>query len=154
MELLITLGRDSVVGFQNEASAKLEFLPLGQSILKRTFVLSLEEVRDTIFKGKTISYSNRLLSHRGQEFLLTREYCPLRGRNGEVAGVISTGWSRLAPSAQDYSDLSAIVSALGSPEFPNQLSASELPAKSSPGELSGSAMLAQRLRRFLPRRLH
>jgi hypothetical protein len=32
MELLITLGRDSVVAYQNEANAKINVLPLGTSI--------------------------------------------------------------------------------------------------------------------------
>jgi hypothetical protein len=154
MEVLVTLGRDSVVAYQNEASARLEALPLGTSIIKRTFVLSIEEVRDAIFSGKTVSYSNRLLSRNGREMLLTREYRPLRGQDGEIVGVISTGWSRSAPSAEDYADLSAIVFALECPELPNQLSASGLLAASSREELSNSVALARRLRRFLPRQIH
>ena len=39
MELLITLGRDCVVAYQNEASAKLKTLPLGTSIIRDTFLL-------------------------------------------------------------------------------------------------------------------
>jgi hypothetical protein len=154
MEVLITLGRDSVVAYQNEASAKIEALPLGTSIIKRTFLISLEEVRDLIFSGKTISYSNRPLFHKGQELLLTRDYRPLCGRDGEIVGVVSTGWSRRALSVRDYSDLSAIVSALESPELPNQLFASGPLAESFHGELSGSVMLARRLRRFLPQQVH
>jgi hypothetical protein len=153
VELLITVGRDSRVAYQNGASAKLEPLSLGESIVKRTFVLSLEDVRDAIFGGRTISYSGRLLHHQGKEFLLTREYRPLLGEDGEITGVISMGWSRKAPSAEDYSDLSAIVCALESPELPNQLSAARPLPASSRGELSGSQALAQRLRRFLPQRL-
>lgn len=120
MELLVTLGRDSIVAFQNEASARIDALPLGISIINRTFLLSGEEVRDVIFSGKTISCSNRPLFLNGREILLTRNYRPLRGRDGEIVGVISTGWSRPALSTEDYSDLSAIVSALESPELPNQ----------------------------------
>jgi hypothetical protein len=63
MELLITLGRDSVVAYQNEASARLKALRLGASIIRNTFVLPCEEVRDSIFSGKTISFSNRSLFH-------------------------------------------------------------------------------------------
>jgi hypothetical protein len=154
MELLITLGRDSVVAYQNEAGARIDLLPLGASVIDRTFVLSAEEIRDAIFGGKTISYSNRPLFHNGREILLTRDYRPLCGPSGEIVGVISMGWSRRAPSAQEYSDLSAIVSALGSPELPNQLCALAPLAGSSHGGLSGSQALARRLRRFLPQRIH
>ena len=69
MEVLITLGRDSVVAYQNEASAKIDALPLGASIIKRTFLISTETVRDLIFSGKTISYSNRPLFRNGQRNL-------------------------------------------------------------------------------------
>jgi hypothetical protein len=154
MELLITLGRDSVVSYQNAASAKLNALRLGTSIIRNTFVLPSEEIRDSIFSGKTISFWNRSLFLKGREILLTRDYRPLQGPRGEVVGIISMGWSRQAPSAQEYSDLSAIVSALGSPELPNQLSASAPLAGSSHGGLSGSQALARRLRRFLPRQIH
>jgi hypothetical protein len=154
MELLITLGRDSIVSYQNEASAKIDALPVGSSIIKRMFVMSLEEVRDSIFSGKTISYSNRSLFHNDREILLTRDYRPLRGADGEILGIVSAGWSRPAPSARDYSDLSAIVSALESPELPNQLSALAPLAGSSRREPSGSLALARRLRRFLPQQVH
>jgi hypothetical protein len=154
MEVLVTLGRDSVVAYQNEASAKIDSLPLGRSVIDRTFVLSAEEIRDAIFSGKSISYSNRLLFNNGRFTLLTRDYRPLYGRDGEIMGVISTGWSRSAPGAEAYSDLSAIVSALEYPELPNQLSASGPLGGSSRGELLGSLALARRLRRFLPRQVH
>ena len=154
MELLITLGRDCVVSYQNEASAKIDALPVGVSLIKRTFVMSWEEVRDSIFGGKTISFSNRSLSRNDREILLTRDYRPLRGPDGEIVGIVSMGWSRPTASAQDYSDLSAIVSALESPELPNQLSASAPLAGSSPAEPSGSLALARRLRRFLPPQVH
>ena len=154
MELLITLGRDCVVAYQNEASAKIEVLPVGASIIKRTFLMSAEEVRDSIFSGKTISFSNRSLFHKDREMLLTRDYRPLCGPSGEVIEIISMGWSRGAPTAQEYSDLSAIVSALGSPELPNQLSALAPLAGSSRGEPSGCQALARRLRRFLPQLVH
>jgi hypothetical protein len=154
MELLITLGRDCVVAYQNEASAKLNALPLGTSIIKRIFLMSTEEVRDLIFSGKTVSYSNRPLFHNSQEMLLTRDYRPLYSPNGQIVGVISMGWSRRAPSAADYSDLSAIVSAVESPELPNRLSALGPLPGSSHGELSGSLALARRLRRFLPQQVH
>ena len=154
MELHITLGRDCVVAYQNEGSAKIDVLPVGESIIKRMFLMSAEEVRDAIFGGKTISFSNRSLIHNDRELLVTRDYRPLRGADGEVVGIISTGWSRPAPSAQDYSDLSAIVSALEYPELPNQLSALAPLAGSSHGELSGSLALARRLRRFLPQQVH
>ena len=154
MELLITLGRDCVVSYQNEASAKIDALPVGSSIIKRMFLMSGEEVRDSIFSGKTISFSNRSLFHNDREVLLTRDYRPLRGQDGEIVGIISMGWSRPAPSAEAYSDLSAIVSALGSPELPNQLSASARLAASSRGAPSGSLALARRLRRFLPQQVH
>jgi hypothetical protein len=36
MELLITLGRDSVVAYQNEASARIDVLPPGTSIIDQT----------------------------------------------------------------------------------------------------------------------
>ena len=154
MEVLVTLGRDSVVAYQNEASAEIEALPVGQSIIKRTFLISAEEVRDVIFSGKTISYSNRSLFLNGREMLLTRDYRPLYGRDREIVGIISTGWSRKAPSAEDYSELFAITSALKSQELPNQLYASGPPAGSSHEELSGSLTLARRLRRFLPPEVH
>src|SRR5277367_6316639 len=154
MEVLVTLGRDRIVAYQNEASAKIDALPPGTSIIKRIFVLSGEEVRDSIFSGKTISYSNRSFFHNGREILVTRDYRPLYGLNGEIMGVISMGWSRPAPCAKDYSDLSAIVSALECPELPNQLSSSGPLGGSSHGELSGSLALARRLRRFLPRQVH
>jgi hypothetical protein len=154
MELLITLGRDCVVSYQNEASAKIDALPVGSSIIKRMFLMSGEEVRDSIFSGKTISFSNRSLFHKDREMLLTRDYRPLRGQDGEIVGIISMGWSRQTASAQDYSDLSAIVSALESPELPNQLSALTPLAGSSHGEPSGSLALARRLRRFLPQQVH
>jgi hypothetical protein len=154
MEVLITLGRDSVVAYQNEASARINPLPPGTSIIDKTFVLSAEEIRDSIFGGKSISYSNRSLFHNDGEILLTRDYRPLYGPEGEIAGVISTGWSRRAPRARDYSELSAIISALECQELPNQLSASGPLGGSSRGELSGSLALARRLRRFLPRQVH
>ena len=154
MEVFVTLGRDYVVAYQNQASASIEAMPVGVSIIKRTFLFSNEEVRDTIFGGKSLSCSNRLLFRNGRSLLLTRDYRPMLGRDGEVVGVISTGWSRPSPSAQNYSDLSAIVSALECPELPNQLSASGPLAGSSPGELSDSLTLARRLRRFLPQQVH
>jgi hypothetical protein len=154
MELLITLGRDCVLAYQNEASAKIDALPVGSSLIKRMFLMSTEEVRDAIFSGKTISFSNRSLFHNDREMLLTRDYRPLRGPDGEIVGIISMGWSRQTASAQDYSDLSAIVSALESPELPNQLSALAPLAGSSRGEPSGSLALARRLRRFLPQQVH
>ena len=70
MELLITLGRDSVVAYQNEASARLKARRLGESIIRNTFVLPCEEVRDSIFSGKTIGFSNRSLFHNDREFVL------------------------------------------------------------------------------------
>jgi hypothetical protein len=154
MELLITLGRDCVVAYQSEASARIDALPLGASIIRRTFLLSAEEVRDSIFSGRTISFSNRSLFHNDREMLLTRDYRPLRGPDGEIAGILSMGWSRPTASAQDYSDLSAIVSALEYPELPNQLSALAPLAGSSRREPSGSLALARRLRRFLPQQVH
>lgn len=154
MEVLITLGRDLVVAYQNEASARVDALPLGMSIIERTFLLSAEELRDTIFSGKSLSYSNRLLFLNGRSILLTRDYRPLYARDREIVGVISTGWSRSAPSAKDYSELSTIVSALESLELPNQLSSSGPLGGSSHEELSGSLKLARRLRRFLPQQLH
>ena len=154
MEVFVTLGRDYVVAYQNQASASIEAMPVGVSIIKRTFLFSNEEVRETIFGGKSLSCSNRLLFRNGRSLLLTRDYRPMLGRDGEVVGVISTGSSRLAPSSQDYADLSAIVSAQESPELPNQLSASGPLAGSSPGELSDSLTLARRLRRFLPQQVH
>jgi hypothetical protein len=154
MEVLITLGRDSVVAYQNEASARVEALHVGVSIIKRTFLFSGEEVRDTIFSGKSLSCSDRLLFWNGRSLLLTRDYRPMFGREGKVLGIISIGCSRPAPSSQDYSDLSAIISALECPELPNQLSASGPLGGSSRGELSGSLALARRLRRFLPRQVH
>src|ERR1700751_2341474 len=110
VELLITLGRDNVIAYQNEASARIDRLPLGTSIIKRTFVISAEEIRDSICSGKTITYSNRSLFHNGREILLTRDYRPLCGQNGEIVGIVSMGWSRPAPSGRDHRDLSAIVS--------------------------------------------
>jgi hypothetical protein len=154
MELLITLGRDCVLAYQNEASAKIDALPVGSPLIRRMFLMSAEEVRDSIFSGKTISFSNRSLFHNDREMLLTRDYRPLRGPDGEIAGIISMGWSRPTASVQDYSDLSAIVSALESPELPNQLSALTPLADSSRGEPSGSLALARRLRRFLPQQVH
>jgi hypothetical protein len=154
MELLITLGRDCVVSYQNEASAKIDVLPVGSSLIRRIFLMSTEEVRDSIFSGKTISFSNRSLFHNDREMLLTRDYRPLRGPDGEIVGIISMGWSRPTASAQDYSDLSAIVSGLESPELPNQLSALAPRAGSSRGEPSDSLALARRLRRFLPQQVH
>jgi hypothetical protein len=154
VEVLVTLGRDCIVAYQNEASARVEAVPVGVSIIKRTFLFSNEEVRDTIFSGKSLSCSDRLLFRNGRSLLLPRDYRPLFGREGEVVGIISTGCSRPAPSSHDYSDLSAIASALECPELPNQLSASEPLAGSSPGEPSGSLALARRLRRFLPRQVH
>ena len=67
MELLITLGRESVVGCQNEARARIDALPVGASIIDQTLILSAEEIRDTIFGGKTITFSNRPLFHNGRE---------------------------------------------------------------------------------------
>jgi hypothetical protein len=154
MELLITLGRDCVVSYQNEDSAKIDALPVGSPIIKRVFLMSGEEVRDSIFNGKTISFSNRRFFHNDREILLTRDYRPLRGPDGKVVGIISVGWSRQAPSAEDYSDLSAIVSALEYPELPNQLSALGPLAGSSRREPTGSLALARRLRRFLPQQVH
>jgi hypothetical protein len=154
MEVLITLGRDCVVSYQNEASAKIDALPVGSPIIKRTFLMSSEEVRDSIFSGRTISFSNRSLFHNDREILLTRDYRPLRDPDGEIVGIVSMGWSRPTASAQDYSDLSAIVSALECPELPNQLSASAPLAGSSRREPSGSLALARRLRRFLPQQVH
>ena len=154
MEVLVTLGRDSIVAYQNEASARIDPAPVGVSIIKKTFLFSNEEVRDTIFGGKSLSCSNRLLIRNGRSLLLTRNYRPMFGGDGEVVGVISTGWSRPAPSVQDYTELSAIVSALECPELPNQLSVLAPRAGSSRGEPSGSLALARRLRRFLPQQVH
>ena len=154
MEVLIALGRDCIVAYQNEASARIDPAPVGVSIIKGTFLFSNEEVRDIILGGKSLSCSNRLLIRNGRSLLLTRNYRPMLGRDGEVVGVISTGWSRPAPSVQDYTELSAIVSALECPELPNQLSASRPLAGSFREELSGSLALARRLRRFLPQQVH
>jgi hypothetical protein len=94
MELLITLGRDSVVAYQNEASARLKALRLGTSIIRNTFVLPCEEVRDSIFSGKAISFSNRSLFHNDREFLLTRDYRPLCGPSGGIISMAGRGGRR------------------------------------------------------------
>ena len=62
MEVFVTLGRDFIVAYQNEASARIDAVPVGVSVIKWTFLYSNEEVRDTIFGGKLLSCSNRLLS--------------------------------------------------------------------------------------------
>jgi hypothetical protein len=67
MELLITLGRDCVLAYQNEASAQIDALPVGSSLIRRMFLMSAEEVRDAIFRGKTISFSNRSFFHNDRE---------------------------------------------------------------------------------------
>ena len=48
MEVPLTLGRHSIVAYQNEGSAKIDVLPLGTSIIRRRFLLSSEAVRDVI----------------------------------------------------------------------------------------------------------
>ena len=96
MELLVTLGRDSVVAYQNEASANVKALLVGASIIRNIFVLPAEEVRDSIFSGKTISFSNRPLFLDDRAILITRDYRPLYGPNGEIVGIVSMGWSRRA----------------------------------------------------------
>jgi hypothetical protein len=154
MELLITLGRDCVVAYQNEDSAKIDVLIVGSSIIKRTFLISAEEIRDSIFSGKTLSFSNRSYFHHDRELLLTRDYRPLRGPSDEIIGIVSMGWSRPAPIAEDYSDLSAIISALESPGLPIELSASRPLAASSHRAPSDYLALARRLRRFLPQQVH
>ena len=77
MEVLVTLGRDSIVAYQNEASAKIEVLPLGTSIIRRRLLLSSEEVRRRDFQRQ----------------------------NNKIVGVISTGWSRRGRSAEEYSNV-------------------------------------------------
>jgi hypothetical protein len=66
MELLVTLGRDSVVAYQNEASANVKALLVGASIIRNIFVLPAEEVHDSIFSGKTTAF-------RTARFSLTTE---------------------------------------------------------------------------------
>ena len=87
--------------YQNDASAKIKPAPLGASIIRNTFVLPWEGIRDSIFSGKTIGFSNRSLFHNDREFLLTRDYRPLLGSDGEIVGIISMGWSRQAPAPRN-----------------------------------------------------
>ena len=99
MELLIALGRDSAVAYQNDASAKIKPAPLGASIIRNTFVLPWEEIRNLIFSARL--FLEPLADPQRPRPLLTRDYRPLLGSDGEIVGFISMGWSRQAPGAQD-----------------------------------------------------
>jgi hypothetical protein len=43
MEVFVTLGRDFIVAYQNEASARIDPVPIGVSVIKWTFLFSNEE---------------------------------------------------------------------------------------------------------------
>ena len=152
MEAVVTLGRDMRMAYQSEASSRLRHFPMGSPTISYGLVLTNEEIRDTIFAGKTISFRDKPARPEWPEGLLvTRDYRPIVDLDGNVMGLLSLGFSRLKNSLDDeIGDLESIVSALECPELPLAGFGGLSPQLCALGELSGSERAALRLRRFLP----
>lgn len=154
MEMMVCIGRSSVVAYQNAASQKLNPCQLGSPLPVTKCLISANEVNEEIYAGRSLKFVDRPIIWRDSQILVTRDYRPLFDPDGKIVGVIAAGFSRAPGARSEMDDLRAIICALESPELPNALFGGlQLPGAFL-WELSGSQRAAQRLRRFLPPPLH
>lgn len=150
MEASVFLGRDCRLVFQNMGSQKLKRIALGTLCVGMGFIVPCEEIRDSIYAGKTLSFHDVPVRPEWDlKLLATRHYHPLQDDAGNVFGFLSLGFTRPLGVERDTKKLAAIVAALESPEPPIGLLDESLRPRSCPDGVSPSQLLAARLRRFL-----
>jgi len=117
MALAIFQGRDCIVAFQNRPNIDVYGNCLGASALSvalpRSWPLPFEEVRDRVFSGKVVAFTDAPVEMPSGMMLVSRTYDPMIGRGGEVCGIVSQGWSRPARTQQDEEDLEATLADIG-----------------------------------------
>ena len=102
LELMVTLGRDSQVAYQNAASKMILVRPIGTSLLGIVDFFNAEEIRDKVFSGQTVRYHNEELQVGERRIWVTRTYHPLIDDEGRIVGILSQGSSfRTAPQQVD-----------------------------------------------------
>jgi len=125
MTLAIFQGRDCIVAFQDRLNIGVYGNRLGTSALSialpRSWPVPFEEVRDRVFRGKAVAFTDAPVETPGGVMLVSRTYDPMIGRDGEVYGIVSRGWSRPAPTQQDEEDLEAILADIGLGCSPSQI---------------------------------
>jgi hypothetical protein len=95
LEIMVTLGRDSRVVFQNPASRALKVHPLGKSLIRVTDFFNAEEIRDKVFAGEAVRYIEQEIAIGRRTLWVTRLYEPLIDGEGHIVGMISQGTSAL-----------------------------------------------------------
>lgn len=95
LEILVTLGRDSRVVFQNPASRVLKVHPFGKSLIRVTDFFNAEEIRDKVFAGEAVRYIEEEVTIGRRRLWVTRLYEPLVDADGNIVGIISQGTSAL-----------------------------------------------------------
>ncbi len=95
LEIMVTLGRDSRVVYQNPASLALKIHPLGGPLIHITDFFNAEEIRDKVFAGETVRYIEQEVIIGPRSLWVTRTYEPLMDGEGHIVGMISQGTSSL-----------------------------------------------------------
>jgi hypothetical protein len=95
LEIMVTLGRDSRVVFQNPASRVLKIHPFGKSLIRVTNFFNAEEIRDKVFAGEAVRYIEQEITIGRRTLWVTRLYEPLVDAEGQIVGMISQGTSAL-----------------------------------------------------------
>jgi PAS domain-containing protein len=95
LEIMVTLGRDSRVVYQNPASRALKTYSFGKSLIRVTDFFNAEEIRDKVFVGETVRYVEQEIRIGRRTLWVTRVYEPLTDADGKIVGMISQGNSAL-----------------------------------------------------------
>jgi hypothetical protein len=95
MAMAIFQGRDCIVAFQDRPNIGVYGNRLGTSALSialpRSWPVPFEEVRDRVFKGKVVAFTDAPVEMPAGMMLVSRTYDPMIGRGGEVCGIVSEG---------------------------------------------------------------
>ncbi len=108
LELMVTLGLDSRLAYQNAASKALMVRPKGSSLLGVTDFFNAEEIRDRVFSGRTVRYVNEEIWIGQQRIWVTRTYHPLIDDDGLIMGILSLGTSFRKAAAAKTDTLSQL----------------------------------------------
>jgi hypothetical protein len=95
LEIMVTLGPDSRVVYQNAASRALKVHPFGSPLIRVTDFFNAEEIRDQVFAGETVRYIEQEVVIGSRSLWVTRSYEPLMDGDGAIVGMISQGTSSL-----------------------------------------------------------